>query len=1636
MIIQSTLPADQISLSNPDAPAPPEVISLEGPSINQLPSEQTATTKAIKTHIAQDDKSPGFEPIRAAILSGQEGQIREQMAAAKDISDHQTRMDLVQQIAGDRAKAGKPLEKEDVENIAALSSVDLRNNPATIIEKEYANRYMTKMAALRDGKNIINDAAKTQLAEVSDEMNAASNIKMRQEIVKTRIQNEETKWADSSLGSKAWNVAGTFVPLLENYRTHNVVKGAPGSSILPGNNMEDQVQFLWALAPQDFHIAFNTAMDDLASKNPLMAMTFANKVLEFSSADKLLDNAFGILDAATLPGIGTAAKLGGKGAEAAAKLTLNDVKVALKHAVKADATVNPKPIEEIMNLTGDIAASARTAAYKDAIAEFNKQDPLLQSGRLKASVPTIFNVERILEGSQSLGAEAARRLSDTLQKNASHLLEALTGTTKIARSADEAVMIGLRDAEARLKDMYGHLNDAVLDMRHVTAESQLTNVHELEMQLGEHIGTAKKIAGNETAIGQLDATLFANPRRADYWAHEIYRLKPGEYNIRQQGVGYYIGVRTAVNETDAGFRDALIQTGYQTPKSAMNTFLGALRTPEDTLSKANRDARHLATHGTQEIHRHAAEVAKEIGTLSNKSLDKLRTMLTANRDETYLEKGTMRRGVYHRDVGSLDRAWQEMFKQNPTEKERAAYFTAVQMNDWDYITRNLGITRDKMRQGIENWSFNHRIIDETSGEAAMVSSRNIEGRLVKDVPWDETHDANIFFYDSKTHEGKVLSKNGMAGDERTAITNAIKLDNYKVIQVANPVDRPWSGKFDPEGRVVNFIVVADPERSALDWQQIKHRPGGHVEYQNEHWVSQPTITKRGDKHVFEGEENVFNFATEAEARKYAERMETGRQLLNDGKLDELELFLHNNLPHDLDQFTKLFMERVLADGSRLPPRFTLTEPFLARKSGQNALEARPDIAKLYDNFDDQIRSPYNLYSQIDKKYTNERDLPIQTVKERQGAGPAFQLENAAVIDPLTAMNRGLSNVMRSRYLADYKHLSVETFIQEFGHLMKVEGGLDEIRQNPVYYLHNAVFDNKAPRDQVAAAQNAQRAIVNLLGTQSDVSQNLSWAKQSLMDHIYSQGGQKASDFVADHLLHRLEDPSKYARNIAFHSKLGLFNPVQMFLQAQTVVHTAALTGLTNTYKGMAGFTLMRGLSLTADKATVNHFAEMATKIGWKKEDFLESYAALKKTGLYNVEGEVAFKDDVFDPKLFNGAVGKFLDKGTFFFREGERMTRLVSWNAAYLEWKAANPGRVLNDKGISEILTRQNTLSLNMTRASNSAWQQGAWSIPTQFFAYQARLAEQFLGKRLTDAEKARAFTTYAAMYGVPTATGAVTFAWPWYEDMRASALDRGVDMSPNSPFSRAIMEGIPSTIIAAITGNEQNFAQRSGPGGIKYFREIFKEGKVSQVFGASPNIIMQMAGAVAPVLKATASPFIPGMRDYKYTMADAITAAEEISTVNNVGKAIYALSTGNYISKNEINLGKATPADAVQGLLFGTQPLAISDAFMISDIQKEKKAMQDAVKKEVIKNYRRALNAFANGEDSTAERHLNNMQHQIVGGDFRPDELGKIYQEAMQGHESLVDKMNEKYIKEAPNSKYWDRVNRVFKIKPDGTSN
>jgi hypothetical protein len=799
------------------------------------------------------------------------------------------------------------------------------------------------------------------------------------------------------------------------------------------------------------------------------------------------------------------------------------------------------------------------------------------------------------------------------------------------------------------------------------------------------------------------------------------------------------------------------------------------------------------------------------------------------------------------------------------------------------------------------------------------------------------------------------------------------------------------------------------------------------------------VENKSVTHSYEGDTAVFGFNTEAEARKYAQRMEQARILLRDGKTQELSAFLNDNLPYTYGEFVALFKKSTDAALARNniaqkniydTARLSLDEPIVYLPNGRRFTDDYLDLTKGYDNFEDNIRSPYNLYDNIDKEYAGERNPDLYTVREGKGTDndPLYRIDRAEQLDPFATMTRAMANVMRNRFMDDYKIQAVESFVSEFGDLIKGNRSLDEIKTNPEWYLHNPSWDGSTTdKLRLADAKAAHRSLINFLGTMSPLRAEFDTQLQKMANGIYENFGQKASDKVSGLAIEG--DPFRYGRKVAFHLTLGLFNPVQLLLQAQSMVHILGVAGPKAGIQGLAAGTMMNMLRFTDNPNVIAGFGKKAAAFGWKEADFVEAYSALKRSGWNLVEGETAWHDDMLEPKLFNGAGSKFVDKGTFFFKEGEKQVRMSAWATAFQEWKVANNGKALDNRGLAEVLQRADTLSVNMTRASNAAWNQGFMSIPTQFLSYQARLMEQFMGKRLTTTEKLRAFATYSAFYGIPGGVGAAAGVLPWYEDIRKEALERGYDTS--DPVVMAMHNGIVQTMWHVATGQDLNFAQRLGPNGTSIFKEALKgEKSVMEMFlGPSGSILSNTIAGLEPVLWSLTSPFRPDDQQYMFSVNDVLQAFQGISSVNNATKVAIAYNTGLWTTKTGTVLkGDVSAFDAVMMGITGASPTEVADAFLMTKSLKSQKQYQDTIQKKVSQTYTRAIKAYADQDPSSGDAYMAQVKMWVAAGGWRPDQMSDVLSRALQGNEGMINRIKEDFVKKAPQNDLKGRMDQFLK--------
>jgi hypothetical protein len=385
---------------------------------------------------------------------------------------------------------------------------------------------------------------------------------------------------------------------------------------------------------------------------------------------------------------------------------------------------------------------------------------------------------------------------------------------------------------------------------------------------------------------------------------------------------------------------------------------------------------------------------------------------------------------------------------------------------------------------------------------------------------------------------------------------------------------------------------------------------------------------------------------------------------------------------------------------------------------------------------------------------------------------------------------------------------------------------------------------------------------------------------------------------------------------------------------------------------------------------------MSTKgLGISSDEFIASHKEMKRRGFDLIEDSNALVDDVIDTPLFKSGPGKMLDTGRFFFDQAEKFVRTTAWHTAFLEYKRANPNTRLLSGDYAKIANRADDLGANMLRNSNSVAQKGLLSVPMQFFTYQQRLAELFLGKRIPFKDKMKAFAVYSAAYGIPTAAGAATMV-PFYESFKEAMISRGQEYDENFVTS-TLSGGVVKGILQAMTGEEYAVSEAYGPVGLTQFRDMFEDATMLEILGgASFSITGDFLKALSPMLWHAEGLFhADPQAGYKLTSDDWLDLASNVSTFNYFRRFASATETGKYMTRNDIPITNLdTRASQVLHML-RIDKQNVLDTFSRMKIMKSEKEALAQVQKEISEKMQLGYRLLAEGLTTEAEKEFQKVQ-------------------------------------------------------------
>lgn len=465
--------------------------------------------------------------------------------------------------------------------------------------------------------------------------------------------------------------------------------------------------------------------------------------------------------------------------------------------------------------------------------------------------------------------------------------------------------------------------------------------------------------------------------------------------------------------------------------------------------------------------------------------------------------------------------------------------------------------------------------------------------------------------------------------------------------------------------------------------------------------------------------------------------------------------MSSELPYTWNEFANLFKGY-----GKDPDAGSLNAkvPFSLTNGGQRVSDVT-DVRSFQPgkSFVDLSDSEHSLMKNVETDYTQTRGDLLTTINQvGSQASPVFRMDNAPLMDPLEALNRASSDLVRSMYFDDYKHLAVENFVTQFHDVFKAP--IEALRGDPLKYIlgKDTLKDGYSDLKKMSAAKVNIQNLKYILGLDNDRQMDLKVLKQNLFDTLFSKGIAEDPWKWSEHT-----DPIQITRGVVFHKSLGLFSMPQMVLQAAGVTHTFAIDGnLLRAARAniMATMFRTRGLSVVNPKAQGMISKAIGKALGLSPDLVDEAYDALLKSGMNRFEGEYGKLADQMNPKLLKSKAHKVLDFSTVFFKEGNLYHRNTSFLTSFLRWRTENPTTKLTASSMTQIKNRAELMSFDMSRAmNNSIRSKGLVSIPLQYTGFFENLVEQLMGKRLSVKEKAQMLVYQSAIWGIPSTAGMVS---------------------------------------------------------------------------------------------------------------------------------------------------------------------------------------------------------------------------------------------------------------------------------------
>lgn len=481
-----------------------------------------------------------------------------------------------------------------------------------------------------------------------------------------------------------------------------------------------------------------------------------------------------------------------------------------------------------------------------------------------------------------------------------------------------------------------------------------------------------------------------------------------------------------------------------------------------------------------------------------------------------------------------------------------------------------------------------------------------------------------------------------------------------------------------------------------------------------------------------------------------------------------------------------------------------------------------------------------------------------------------------------------------------------------------------------------------------------------------VSSTMEWALNSRLIPLKDKTIVRGANFMRDH------DPISLVRSVAFHSLLGIFNPAQVWVQAQG----AALAFSLNPTGALDIFRMQSALVMTSrmgDNTAAIH--KVAKGFGIPEKELESLTIAWNKSGYQQSVTNTADHSAASQGfGITSDAIKRTLDSGLLFYRTGELFNRRYSFAAAALKKGKEKGTFKFTDDELKGVMDEANKTMLNLSKANRAAWQHGVLSIPTQFLQVQAKFMESLFGLNtaFTIRERMKIMTGQLALYGVAgVPLGGLGFRWAQetlgYDQADIEEMDPMVAEAINNGFwglfaNTALGADIDLSNRGAIAAGMTEFTLDL------MFSEAGVGEKVMGAFGTVPHRFFKAFKTIKPMVANDSDQPITS----EEIMMGLNSLASITSTWNNMDKGRFMLdmqmlvdSRGNAIIKDG-NFDNET----IWFTMLGFQPSELRRIRDRDGLVRSRKERRAQVTSDLVGHYWNYVRAYK-GADNDAERDV-----------------------------------------------------------------